>query len=140
MKKKLFLLFCIFLQFNCFSQQIACETFKNGEFCQADDIGFYCKVIRDSKNQIEVFDADELNISRSNYYTITWKDECSYILKFDFSKMPWDEDNQETNDHGGILCEMSKVENNCFYLTVTWPYLEKNPMKSVRKICTCEKI
>ena len=137
MKKNLILIVVMFLQFNCFSQQIDCKTFRSGEFCQADDAGFYCKIIRDSKTQTEVFDRDEHNVSR--YYTITWRDECSYILKFDFIKMPWDEDNQKTNDHGGILCEMSKAENNCFYLTLTWPYLEKNPMKSVRKICTCNK-
>ena len=134
-------MFFVLTQFNCFSQQIACETFKSGEFCQADDTGFYCKIVRDSQYQVEIFDGNEL-VSKNHkiYFTITWRDECSYILKFDFSKMPWDEDNQETNDHGGILCEMSKAENNCFYLNLTWPYLEKNPMKSVRKICTCEKI
>ncbi len=138
MREKLFFLF--FLIFGNLSYSQKCTDFKIGEFCQADEDGFYCKIIRTNETQTLIFDEKLGGTLVKNYYTIKWIDECSYILKFDFTKMDWNQDYQDINDSGGILCEMFKAENDCYYFTDTLWYLGDGPVKVLRKICFCESL
>ncbi len=116
MKNPIFLLLIIcFIGLTTNAQELTCSDFKNGTFIvpkKSDDEPQY-KLIRDGNSQMEVIEMNGQTITL--YGILEWIDECSYKLTYDETKMNLPKEIQFVNDNGGIVSELIKIENKCFY-------------------------
>lgn len=107
------------------AQEMTCADFKNGEFyVPADEeTPFNYKIIRNGNKQIEILLDPENKISddfnKKAFEIIEWIDDCTYRLKYDESKMNLTKNQQFINDNNGILTEVIKIEEKCFYYKST---------------------
>ncbi len=115
MKKKIIFIVILLTAIGLKAQSLSCSDFKNGTFIVpkvSEDLPDY-KLIRNGNSQMEII---EMSGQTLNLYGILeWINECSYKLTYDGSKMKLPEELQFINDNGGIICEMIKIENKCFY-------------------------
>ena len=116
MKSPIFLLLIITLiGLTTTAQELTCADFKNGTFIvpkKSEEEPQYT-LIRDGNSQIEVIDIDGQTIRL--YGILEWIDECSYKLTYDETKMNLPKEIQFVNDNGGIVSELIKIENKCFF-------------------------
>lgn len=97
------------------AQELKCADFINGTFIvpkESENEPQY-KLIRNGNSQIEVIEKDGQTITL--YGILEWIDECSYKLTYDETKMNLPKEIQYVNDNGGIVSELIKIENNCFF-------------------------
>jgi len=114
---KQYLLFIgiLLIGFSTWAQKLTCADFKNGTFIvpkESADSQDY-QLIRTRNSQIEVFETAGQKLTV--YGTIEWINDCSYRLKYDGTKMEITEELKFVNDNGGIITEMIKIEDKCFY-------------------------
>ncbi|WBL23729.1 hypothetical protein [Zunongwangia sp. HRR-M8] len=118
-----FIIFLIFnlTAFNSFGQVLKCSDFKNGTFTSpaTEEAPLSYKIIRNVNSQIEITEDPNgilpTDFQKKQYVIIEWIDECSYRVKYDESKMKMGQFHRLVNDNGGILTEMIKIENGCFF-------------------------
>ena len=125
---KFFLSISLLFIFNIFSlqaQELTCKDFKSGVFVASshlvDSLEFH--IIRFGNSQSEIINDPEKKLSsgfgKIFYEKIEWIDYCTYRLKYDETKMELGEFEQFINDNNGILTEMIKIENQCYYYKST---------------------
>ena len=68
------------------------------------------------------------------YGIITWIDDCTYRLTYDESKAELTDTQKLINSLGGVLTEMTKIEENCFYYKSTLKY-EGGEQITIGKLC-----
>jgi hypothetical protein len=96
-------------------QKLTCANFKNGTFIvpkMSENIPEH-KLVRNGNSQEEIIQVNGQTIKI--YGNITWINECSYKLTYDLTKMKPSKEIQFINDNGGIITELIKIEDNCFY-------------------------
>ena len=100
---------------NSYSQSLTCNDFKEGKFIVPSNkiIPKEHYIIREGNNQTEYVEesGQELLI----YGAIEWIDNCSYIIKFDGSKMELTDDLKFINENGGIVTSLLNIEGRCFF-------------------------
>ena len=114
-----------------YSQKLTCKDFKEGIFIVPKDslVPFSYKIIRKGNRQIEfAINLNEIKdkelrelpeLNQKAFELIEWVDDCSYKLKYAPSKMSLTKSQQFINDNGGILTELIKIKENCFYYKST---------------------
>ena len=112
---------------NCDSE-LSCKDFKKGSFHVKELNGteIYYTLERGENSQIETnMFGDKV------YYTIKWINDCSYLQKFDKSKMKLTDEMKMVNGDGGMIIELLKVKNDS---TITFQsYVKKFKDLSLRK-------
>ncbi|RTE52250.1 hypothetical protein EHW67_18880 [Arenibacter aquaticus] len=111
----LLLLIVFFIGLTMTAQELTCADFKNGTFIvpKASEDSPEYKLVRDGNSQMEIIEMNGQTITL--YGILEWIDECSYKLIYDETKMNLPEEIQFVNDNGGIVSEMLKIEDNCFF-------------------------
>jgi uncharacterized protein YjaG (DUF416 family) len=137
--KNILTLIIVLIGFNSCSQNLNCSDFKKGKFrvIYEGEVENTYEVIRNGNFQTEVkilengIPVEEAFIF---YETIEWIDDCNYRLKIDESKMEMNSMHKLLNESNGILTEMTKIEENCFYFQAT---LKVNGQTEIKngKIC-----
>ncbi|RXG11490.1 hypothetical protein DSM03_11621 [Leeuwenhoekiella aestuarii] len=96
------------------SQKLDCTGIKYGYFIIPNDSEGTqpYRIIRNDTLQTEV---DSEGIER--YSKIKWLNDCSYILFYDGDKMTLNDFQRKVNRIGGVIVEITKIEDNCFYYT-----------------------
>lgn len=115
---------------NSFSQNLKCSDFKNGTFIVSisEPIQINWKIVREGNNQTELVTKLPQELIDSGYPTdpqygiINWIDDCNYRLTYDDSKSELSESQKMINDLGGVLTELIRIEENCFYYKSTLKY------------------
>lgn len=121
--KNLIILSLFFIPTVIIGQDLKCEDFFEGEFIGTSPKfpGVEWKITRKKDSQIEWpskipqkyldlgFPVDTL------YAKINWEDDCNYSIIYDGDKMELDEHAKMTNDSGGIVIKMKKIESKCFF-------------------------
>ncbi len=108
-----------------FGQEITCEDFKNGTFLSpaTEEVPLSYKIIRERNTQTEITEDPNgvlpPDFQKKQYVIIDWIDQCSYRAKYDESKMQMSQFHKLVNESGGILTEMLKIENGCFFYKST---------------------
>lgn len=104
----------LFLSFLSSCSSLKCNDFKKGHFIVPSDSENTkpYTIIRDHNSQIEI---DSEGVKR--YSKIEWLNDCTYILRYDDSKMELTEFQKEVNKKGGIVVQVVNVDNNCFNYT-----------------------
>ncbi|MDG5490631.1 hypothetical protein [Psychroserpens sp. SPM9] len=99
--------------FSC-SQEIKCDDFKKGRFVVPNDTEGTTpyRIIRSDTTQVEI---DSEGVKR--YSKLKWLNDCSYVIFYDADKMPLTDFQKEVNSVGGIIVEVTKIEDSCFYYT-----------------------
>lgn len=118
------------------AQDLTCEDFKSGNFIlpKSELIPFSFKITRSLTEQTEqvLYVPDSLDIpglKDIQYEKIEWISECSYILRYDTSKMNLDSIKRQINNGGGLLVELKEISGNCAsYLATTTMDGEKTSM------------
>lgn len=85
-----------------------CEDFKTGSYSVETDgrpTGY--QISRTGQSQIEKSENNE-----DVYYSVEWLNECSYISKFDSSKMELTDEMKMVNSDEGIVVELLEVVND----------------------------
>lgn len=98
----------------CFSlfnsdSNLNCVDFKKGSFHVKEPNGteIYYTLERDEFSQIETnMFGDKV------YYTIKWINECSYLQKFDKTKMKLTDEMKMVNGDGGMIIELLEMKND----------------------------
>ena len=106
--KLISILMFIFSLFN-LNSNLSCEDFKNGSFHVKEPNGteIYYTLERDEFSQIETnMFGDKV------YYTIKWINDCSYLQKFDKTKMKLTDEMKMVNRDGGMIIELLEVKND----------------------------
>ncbi len=102
---KILILFSIFYS----DSNLSCEDFKKGLFHVKEPNGteIYYTLKRSENSQIETnMFGDKV------YYTIKWLSDCSYLQKFDKTKMQLTDEMKMVNGDGGMVVELLKVKND----------------------------
>ncbi len=123
------------MSISCFSQDLTCSDLKNGTFIipEESNNSFEQTIIRNKSSQVEIVEiSDEITTS---FATIEWINECIYRLKYDDSKMDLSRDMEFINDMGGILIEIIKIEENCFYYNSAIIFDGKEIQKAEGSFC-----
>jgi len=126
MKKILTLIFTIIV-IKSFGQNLTCNDLKKGTFILTTDKfpNVEWKIIRNGVEQTEMpikipKEYIELGFPTDTLYSkIKWIDECKYHMIYDEEKRKLDESQKMLNDSGGILTELIRIENRCFYYVST---------------------
>lgn len=102
-----------------FSQKGNCSDFKEGDFIVPTDseANIPYQIIRTKDSQIEIVIDPEY--SSTLYINIEWINDCSYISKYDTSKMKLTEFQKYINDNDGIVTEIIGFDGNCALLKST---------------------
>ncbi|MEY8870754.1 hypothetical protein AB9K24_14700 [Meridianimaribacter flavus] len=126
MKKTIIILIILF-GVKGFGQKFTCEDLKEGTFktktIEPEKIEL--EIIRKGNEQIEIIKEipekyrDLGYPTDPHYVKIEWIDDCSYRAKYDSSKAELTESQKFINSVGGILTEIIKIEENCFYYKST---------------------
>lgn len=87
-----------------------CEDFKTGNYSvETDGMPTGYQITRTEQGQMEKNENNE-----EAYYIVEWLSECSYISKFDSSKMELTDEMKMVNSDGGIVVELLEViDNKC---------------------------
>lgn len=56
---------------------------------------------------------------KAEFINLKWINDCSYIGKYDGTKMELTEFQHFVNSNGGIKVKMKKIEDGCFYFLST---------------------
>ena len=96
-----------------------CSDFKEGDFIVPSDseTNIPYQIIRKKDSQIEIVSDPEF--SGTSYINIEWINDCSYISKYDTSKMELTEFQKYINDNGGIVTEIIGFDGKCALLKST---------------------
>ena len=103
------------------AQELTCADFKDGTFITpaSEEVPLDYRIIRNGNSQVEITeDPDGIlpsDFQKEQFVLIEWVDDCSYRSKYDEEKMDMSEFHQLVNDNGGILTEMVKIEDGCFF-------------------------
>lgn len=118
---KLILIITFLISLSTTAQEFTCADFKNGTFIMPanEEIPLSYKIIRNGNSQIEIVEDPEgilpLEFQKKQYVTIEWLDDCSYRAKYIEDKMELSEFHQLVNNNNGMLTEMVKIEDSCYY-------------------------
>ncbi|MEX0313661.1 MAG: hypothetical protein AB3N18_05750 [Allomuricauda sp.] len=94
------------LVFGCTENSI-CKDFKEGKYkVVSESVHSDFEITRTSNSQIEKNDQGDII-----YYVIKWVDECSYISKFDETKMTLNDEMKMINSDGGLVVELLEVSD-----------------------------
>jgi len=115
---------------NSFGQESNCSDFKNGTFYVSisEPIQINWKIVREGNAQTEIVTELPKELIDSGYPTghqygiINWIDDCTYRLTYDESKSELSESQKLINSLGGVLTELIKIKENCFYYKSTLIY------------------
>ncbi|MFD1096097.1 hypothetical protein [Salegentibacter chungangensis] len=123
MKNIYLLTFLMFAYFNSAAQNSSCENFKTGNFIMPPEEGYSSvRIERHNNYQIEI-PLNEKGLPDKNkeeqYINLEWVDDCTYIGKYDATKMELTEFQKFVNTNGGIKVEMKKIEKGCFFYLST---------------------
>jgi len=91
------------------NSNLNCKDFKKGSFHVKEPNGteIYYTLERYEFNQIET------NIFGDKiYYTIKWINDCSYLQKFDGTKMKLTDEMKMVNEDGGMIVELLEMKND----------------------------
>lgn len=107
--KYFFLTIVPYLLFGCKEVSI-CKDFKVGRYKVVSETALSdFEITRTLINQIERNEQGDVT-----YYTIEWIDECSFVSKFDKTKMTLNDDMKMINSDGGLVVELLEVlDNDC---------------------------
>ena len=112
-----------------------CEAFKTGSYSvETDGMPTGYQITRTEQNQMEKNEDNE-----EAYYIVEWLSECSYVSKFDDSKMELTDEMKMINSDGGILVELIElVDDDCITFQ---SYVKDYKDLSLRKgkFCKIEK-
>ena len=89
--------------------KLSCEDFRKGSFHVKEPNGteIYYTLERDETSQIETnMFGDKV------YYTIKWINDCSYLQKFDKTKMKLTDEMKMVNGDGGMIIELLEMKND----------------------------
>jgi len=128
--RKIVLIIISLIGINSFGQNLNCSDFKNGTFnvSISEPIQINWKIVREGNNQTELVTELPQELIDSGYPTdpqygiINWIDDCTYRLTYDESKSELSESQKMINTLGGVLTELTKIEENCFYYKSTLIY------------------
>lgn len=112
-----------------------CENFKTGSYSvESEGMSTGYQITRTEQGQTEKNESNE-----EAYYTIEWLSECSYISKFDSSKMELTDEMKMVNSDGGIVVEFLEViDDNCIaFQSYVKDYKDTSLTKG--KFCKIEK-
>ena len=102
--KNLFLITVAQLVFGCQLPPV-CKDFKTGSYSvETDGMPTGYQITRTEQNQMEKSENNE-----EAYYILEWLSECSYVSKFDSSKMDLTDEMKMINSDGGIVVELIEV-------------------------------
>ncbi|MCW5520317.1 hypothetical protein J1N09_10735 [Aureitalea sp. L0-47] len=118
------------------AQELSCADFKEGTFYIEGNVAgkpFRYDLVRYSDFQEEYYSPGvPIKVD------IKWIGECSYVL----SKNPADPDfgeiDKQINDWGGIVVELVRIEDNCYYFTSLFKVTETHSERMDGKICKDE--
>jgi len=113
MKKIILVAFILIGLCSC-NQNLTCKDFMTGDFYVPieDDIERSFKITRNGNSQIEITEDD--GVEQISYAIIDWINECTYRLKYDESKMEFDDRHKFINSNNGVLVEKIEINGNCF--------------------------
>lgn len=137
---KLYLLSALIFTFlNSAAQDLTCENFRTGNFIMPLENEFLSvRIERHENYQIEI-PLDEEGLPHKNkeaeFIDLEWINDCSYIGKYDGTKMELTEFQKFVNRNGGIKVKMKKIENGCFYFISTLT-IQGEEQRLDGKICT----
>lgn len=110
MRLKLTPLLFILTLFSYSNNPPSCKDFKNGIFHvkPENESEFFYTLERTDNTQIEksIYGGDK------TYYIIEWINECSYIQKFDDTKMKLTKEMKMVNSDGGMVVELLEIKND----------------------------
>lgn len=141
MKKKLIIILTL-IGINSFGQELSCADFKTGTFNTSisEPVQINWKIVRDGNVQTEIMPELPIELKDSGYPTdpqygiINWIDDCTYRLTYDESKAELTESQKLINYLGGVLTELIKIEENCYYYKSTLKY-EGGEQVTSGKLC-----
>lgn len=121
--KKIFLAIFTLIETISFAQNLKCEDFREGTFTieNTSPVKMNGKLIRNGSEQCEIYaelptEFKSLGLeNKSIYGKLQWIDDCSYRMTYDELKYELSESEKLINSFGGILTELVKIEENCFY-------------------------
>ena len=88
-----------------YQEPLVCKDFKTGSYSvETDGMPTGFQITRTEQNQMEKNENDE-----EAYYIVEWLSECSYVSKFDSSKMKLTDEMKMINSDGGIVVELKEV-------------------------------
>ena len=125
---KLSIIFSFLIVFSCknYGQEMTCADFKNGTFVfpTTELMTYSYTIIREGNTQIEISrdSKDPLNkdLNKTSYGIVEWINDCTYRVKYDETKMELDEYGKFINENNGIMTEIIRIEDNCFYFKTTF--------------------
>lgn len=100
--------------FSC-SQKLDCTGINYGSFIMPEDTAEGTRPYRIIRNDTLQTEIDSEGIER--FSKIKWLNDCSYILFYDGDKMPLNDFQRKVNRAGGVIVEITKIQDNCFYYT-----------------------
>ncbi len=111
-----------------------CQNFKKGSFDVMIDgeSDIYFRIERTEESQVETNIYDD-----KVYYSIQWMNDCSYIQKFDKSKMKLTDEMRMINKDGGIVVELLEVQNDTCISYQS--YVKKFKNLSLKKGLFCQR-
>ncbi|MBI6121469.1 hypothetical protein [Salegentibacter maritimus] len=118
---KLTLIITLLIGLSTTAQELTCADFKNGTFITPanEEVPLDYKIVRNGTSQVEISEDPNgilpADFQKKQYVTIEWLDDCSYRAKYDEKKMVMSDFHKLVNENNGILTEMVKIENGCFY-------------------------
>ena len=139
MKNLIILPFLLFSLFS-FSQDLKCKDFKTGTFyiTLKKDVPLKMKIIRELNFQTEFIlnkeDIKDEDVQPVVYELIEWIDECSFILKFDETKMTLTEYQKYINDNNGVSIQLNEINGRCCDYEVSL-YDGKQTFKAQNIVC-----
>ncbi|MBT8263117.1 MAG: hypothetical protein KJO05_09865 [Bacteroidia bacterium] len=119
-----------------FAQELSCADFKEGTFyIEAVSLGieFRYDLVRYPDYQEEYYGA-----GGPVKVDIRWIDECSYVLTKNPADTDFSEIDKKINGWGGIVVELIRIEENCYYFTSLFRVSENHSERMNGKICKDE--
>ena len=127
--KKLFLVIISVFSIDLYGQDLNCEDFKNGTFKAIIKAPFKMEweIIRKGDTQTELIEKQpdynfDMELPKKQYGLIEWIDDCTYILRYDETKIALTDQQKLVNAANGVLTELIKIEGNCFWYKATLEY------------------
>ncbi len=119
-----------------FAQELSCADFREGTFfieVSAMDVELKYDIVRYPNYQEEYY-----RLGGPTKVDIRWLDECSYVLTKNPNDPDLSEIDQQINDRGGVVVQLLRIEENCYYFTSLIKVTESHSERMDGKICKDE--
>ncbi len=141
--KKTLIIIGILCSINAIGQELDCSDLKTGVFFAEinEPIKVKWKITRTENKQIEEIieipdEIKEMGYPMDpQYELIEWKNNCTYLLKYDETKSELTESQKVINDNGGALTTITSIDRNCYYYSSTIT-INGQEQKLEGKVCT----